>query len=116
MSWFKRTTPMTFVVLSLVLAVLLGIGGEAMAKNYSKRPDQNKKMSNQITFENSRDSRTLAAEQKESVRSSEGSKDEPKPEPDRATSASKVKAPPFKDFVPSEQIAADQAVDFPVDI
>jgi hypothetical protein len=116
MSWFNRTTLMIFVVFSLALAVFLGIGDEAMAKDSSKRADQDKKMSNQITSENPRAGRTLAAEQKESTRSSEGRKDEPKAEPDRATSATKVKAPPFKDFVPSEQIAADQAVDFPVDI
>jgi hypothetical protein len=54
-----------------------------------------------------------ASEEEAPVPSAEEEKGRPGPEKPKREGA---KAAPRKDFVPSERIAADQAVDFPADI
>lgn len=116
MGWFKHTTLTSLLVLSLALGVSLGIGDEAIRNVFSIKADLDTRMNNQITFKDPGDGKTPARDQKESSRPNEGRKDEPKAESGRPASASQGKAPLFKDFVPSERIAPDQAVDFPAGI
>lgn len=116
MSWFKHTTLTSLVVLNLALGVSLGVGDEAIRNVSSRKADSGTTMNNQIAFKDPGDNKSPASDQKESSRSNEGRKDEPKAEQGRPGSASQGKASHFKDFVPSERIAPDQAVDFPVGI
>jgi hypothetical protein len=116
MNWYKHTMLTSLVVLNFALGVSLGVGDEAIRNDSSRKADSDTRVNNQMAFKDPGDGKTPAPDQKESSRSNEGREDEPKAEPGRAGSASQGKAPLFKDFVPSERIAPDQAVDFPVGI
>ncbi len=119
MNWLKHIALLILLGFNLAPVISLGIGAAAIRNDSSKTADQDKKVWNQLAFQNTRDVRTTDSKQskeKESTGSTGGGADKPKSEPVKARSESKVKAPPFKDFVPSEKIAADQAVDFPADI
>jgi len=116
MGWFKHTMLTSLVVLNLALGVSLGIGAEAIRDVSSRKADSDPRMNNQITFKDPGDGKNPARDQKESSRPNEVRKDEPKAESGRPASASQGKVPLFKDFVPSERIAPDQAVDFPAGI
>jgi hypothetical protein len=116
MGWFKHTTLRSLVVLNLALGMSLGVGDEAIRNFSSSKADSNTKMRNQITFKDPGDGKIPPRDQKESPRPNKGRKNEPNAESGRPASASPRKAPHFKDFVPSERIAPDQAVDFPAGI
>ena len=116
MGWFKHKTLTSLVVLNLALGVSLGAGDEAIRNVSPRKAVSDTRMNNQITFNDPGDGQTPARDQKESSRSNEGRQDKPKAESGRPASASHRKTPHFKDFVPSERIAPDQAVDFPAGI
>ena len=119
MNCLKHIALVILLGFNLAPVISLGIGDAAIRNDSSKSAGQDKKIWNQVAFKNPRDVRYADSKQskeKESTDSTESGLDKPKSEPVKARSESKVKAPPFKDFVPSEKIAADQAVDFPAGI
>jgi hypothetical protein len=119
MNCLKHIALLTLLGFNLAAVISLGIGAAAVRNDSSKTADQDKKVLNQVAFKNPRDGQTTDSKQsneEESSGAAGGGANKPKPERVKARSESKVKAPLFKDFVPSEKIAADQAVDFPSDI
>lgn len=119
MKCLKHIALLTLLGFNLAAVISLGIGAAAIRNDSSKTADQDKKVLNQVAFKNPRDVQATDSKQSKEEESSSsvgGGADKLTPERVKARHESKVRAPSFKDFVPSEKIAADQAVDFPSDI
>jgi hypothetical protein len=67
-----------------------------------------------LPIEMAQNDKPIDTEEKEPVPPPEQKR--PVPEPARPKTSTSLKEGPPKDFVPSEKIPADQAVDFPTDI
>ena len=111
----KRLLLIVLLGLSVPVTVGLAVGDTAIQHgNVSEKTTmQDGNTIPQVALKIGSSGETTAPNEKEPSRSPEQKKSASEPDKSKAEDA---QAAPLKDFVPSEKIAADNAVDFPADI
>jgi hypothetical protein len=112
---FRSKNSLVLVVGCIVmLTICLGWNDAAVALDPSRFPRKQVKTKEQVSSETANDTDPAVPGRKEQSPRSEGR--EAEVESTSESAASEAKSAPLKDFRPTEEIAADTAVDFPADI
>ena len=99
---------------SLLLATGSGKGDAAIISGSDGKGKEQMNIKSEVHLEVAQKGKSAKTAEKEPTQTPK--KDHTESEADKATTSKDRKSTSFKDFVPSEKIAGDSAVDFPADI